>query len=72
MSENLPNIKSVQRYLETCEGCYMFEHAMECRYLDKFLAEVCPCQICLVKCMCESSCKEFDLIDDRKIICAIE
>jgi len=70
MSENLLNKyyipRKVQRFLNSCRGCYMYEHAIECKYVDKFLAELCPCQQCLVKIMCEASCKHFNEIDNVK------
>lgn len=63
--ENLPNgswnpTRTVQRFLDSCNGCYMYEHAIECKYLDKSIGEVCPCQICLVKVMCETTCRDFE------------
>jgi hypothetical protein len=66
--ENLPPkhyipIRQVQRFLDSCKGCYMYEHAVECKYVDKFLAELCPCKECLVKIMCEESCEKFVEID---------
>ena len=55
--------RKVQKFLDSCRGCYMYEHAVECKYVDKFLAELCPCKECLVKIMCEESCEKFVEID---------
>lgn len=57
-------IRKVQKFLDSCKGCFMYEHAIECKYVDKFLAELCPCKECLVKIMCELSCKCFNEIDN--------
>jgi len=59
-SNNHHPLHQVQKYQDSCIGCYMYEHALECRYLVKFFAEICPCQNCLVKIMCEVSCSDFD------------
>jgi hypothetical protein len=68
MLENHPDKhyipRKVQKFLDSCRGCYMYEHSVECKYIDKFLGELCPCQRCLVKIMCEVSCKDFNEIDN--------
>lgn len=68
MLENRPDKyyipRKVQRFLNSCKGCFMYEHAIECKYVDKFLAELCPCRECLVKIMCEMSCKDFNEIEN--------
>jgi hypothetical protein len=70
MLENHPDKhyipRKVQRFQDSCKGCFMYEHAIECKYVDKFLAELCPCRECLVKIMCEMSCEDFNKIENTQ------
>jgi hypothetical protein len=47
-----------------CEGCRSFlNYYMECGFTkwgEKMIPK-CPCSICLIKIMCTSSCKPFDI-----------
>jgi hypothetical protein len=59
----------VQRYLKDCEGCTMFHMGIDCKVLEMFKAQECPCRDCLIKVVCEEGCDKFhhitrDIDDD--------
>lgn len=46
-----------------CKGCSMLEVMDICVFNPMYKnRSECPCQICLIKSMCKSSCEEFDKV----------
>ncbi len=50
----------VQKYLKECEGCNMYHMGIECKVLEIFRAQECPCIKCLVKTMCTIACEKYN------------
>lgn len=48
-----------QRFQKECEGCCLYEQAIECKILEIYKGSKCPCIKCLVKPICENSCEDF-------------
>jgi hypothetical protein len=42
--------------MENCRGCRIGSRCL----IDNYIAEKCPCRICLVKVVCEEACEGFD------------
>jgi len=51
-----------QRFTTECKGCLLFNQAIECKLLELYKADQCPCIICLVKPMCEEPCDAFNIL----------
>lgn len=49
-----------QHYIKECEGCTMLSMGIECKVLELYEAENCPCLDCIVKPMCEDPCEDFN------------
>lgn len=64
-------------HLHHCNGCFTLTYfarvgrqATDCTYAVYNTFGQCPCTVCIVKCMCDKGCPDFDLfekyIDDLK------
>jgi hypothetical protein len=52
---------------ESCEGCTMFKDDGWCSIVTEGKEKDCPCRACLVKVMCNHSCKDYSIfIKERK------
>lgn len=45
---------------KSCEGCIVLEDSGQCYMINLGREKDCPCRICLIKVMCNTTCKEYD------------
>jgi hypothetical protein len=57
-------MKHIIKYPE-CRGCHTYkEYVCGCRNIST-LHKYCPCQTCLIKCVCNTVCKSFYECNER-------